>query len=64
MAQKKRDLTGRFGKAVKNCLPDEGDADDRVTHEGMEIVRKKMMEVLAGRTYRSVNDSSRVVKFS
>lgn len=64
MAQRKRDLTGRFGKAMKNCLPDDGGADDSVTSESMEIVRMRMKKVLAGRTFRSVNDADRVVKFS
>lgn len=63
MAQKKIDVTGRFGKAVKNHLPDEGDTNDTVTPEGMRLVRERMTEVLKNRTLRSVSDKDRVLSF-
>lgn len=63
MAQKKRVFKGGFGRPAKNCLPLDGDTDDTVTSEGMDLVRKRMAEVLAGRTFKSKDDSERVIRF-
>lgn len=63
MAQKKHDQAAKFGKSVKNCLPNEDGVNDTVSPEGMALVKERMAKALAGRTLRSVNDTGRVVQF-
>lgn len=64
MAQKRRDPAGKYGKAVENWLPEEKDVSDSVTPEGMALVRERASATLSGRTFRSLSEPDRLVKFA